>query len=143
MSNYVRRWVMTDPYDTNSATNTYHFPRNPREMTSLHAERAVSSMSTTNHKILLYEGQTPAKAWQFSGPILDKQQFTDLTAWVYDRRRRVVIVDHYTRSINCVLTTFEVVPKRRTGYYYSHEYVVSALVLSVSAPAMGNDGPTS
>ncbi len=143
MSNFVRRWVMTDPYDTNSATNTYNFPRNPKEMTSLHAERAVSSMSTTNHKILLFEGQTPAKQWQFSGPILDKQQFTDLTAWVYNRKRRVNINDHYGRNISCVLTSFDVVPKRRNGHYYSHEYTISALVLNVSAPTIPNDGPTS
>jgi hypothetical protein len=100
-------------------------------------------MSTTNNKTLLYEGLTPAKAWQFSGPILDKQQFTDLTSWVYDRKRRVIINDHYGRNISCVLTTFEVTPKRRNGYYYSHEYTISALVLAVSAPTIANQGPTS
>lgn len=141
MSNFVRRWVITDPYDGNPLTNTYHFPRNPSDMTSLHAERAISSMATTNNKTLLYEGITPAKNWQFSGPILDKQQFLDLHAWVYDRIRRVVINDHYGRNISCVLNTFEVVPKRRTGHYYSHDYTVTALVLAVSAPTIGNEGP--
>lgn len=143
MSNYVRRWVITDPYDVNPTTNTYHFPRNPADMSSLHAERAISSMATTNRKILLYEGQTPPKSWQFSGPILDKQQFTDLYDWVYNRKRRVIINDHYGRNISCVLQSFEVNPKRRNGYYYSHDYTVTALVLSITAPTIDNAGPTS
>jgi hypothetical protein len=143
MSNFVRRWVITDPYDTNPTTNTYHFPRNPREMTSLHRERAVSSLSTTNHKILLYEGQTPAKSWTFSGSFLHMSEYDDLREWIYDRKRRLIINDHYGRNITCVLTALDAVPKRRIGYYYSHEYTVTALVLDVSDPTIGDQGPTS
>lgn len=143
MSNFVRRWKITDPYDTNPLTNTYTFPRNPRDMTSLHQERAISSMSTTAHRILLYEGQTPAKQWQFSGPILHKSDYDDLRHWVYDRTRRLVLNDHFGRNITLVFTTLEAVPKRRHGYYYSHEYTVSSLVLSVTDPTIDEGGPTS
>lgn len=143
MANYVRRWKITDPYDTNPLTNTYKFPRNPREMTSLHQERAISSMSTTAHTILLFEGQTPAKQWQFSGPILDKSDYDNLRHWVYDRKRRLILNDHFGRDISLVFVSLDAVPKRRSGYYYSHEYTATALVLSVGEPTITNGGPTS
>lgn len=142
MSNYVRRWALTDPHDTNPATNTFRFPHNPREMTSLHPDRAVSSMSTTNHRVLLYEGQTPAKQWQFSGPIFHKDEYEAMRSWVYDRKRRLILNDHFGRNITLVFTGIEAVPKRRNGYYYSHEYTISCLVLDVSDPVIGEYGPT-
>ena len=143
MSNTVRRWVITDPHDDDPTTNTYLFPRNPATMSSLNAERNVSSLSTTNGVRLLYEGQSPAKAWTFAGPLLDRQQYEDLNSWVYERLSRVVINDHFGRDLTVVLTTFELVPVRRMGYYYSHDYTVSALVLAVGAPTVDNAGPVS
>lgn len=137
----VKRWVITDPYDSNPATNTYLFPRNPADMTSVFPERAVASMTTTAGAILVYEGATPAKSWQFSGPLLDKQQYLDLDQWVYGRKRRVVITDHYGRNITVVLQTLDVVPKRRVNYYWSHDYTVTALILGITAPTVGPGGP--
>jgi hypothetical protein len=137
----VLRWVIVDPYDTNSLTNTYHFPRNPRDMSSVYPDRPVTAMTTTAGKVLLYEGATPPKPFTFSGPILDKQQFLDLQTWVYTKKRRLNITDHFGRVISCILTTVDMVPKRRVNYYYSHEYVVSGLVLGVSAATGPVDGP--
>lgn len=137
----VQRWVLVDPYDTNTSTNTYTFPRNPTEMTSVYPERAIQSLSTSNGKVLLFEGTTPAKQFSFSGPILDKQQFLDLQTWVYTKKRRLNLTDHFGRVISCVLTAVDMVPKRRNNIYYSHDYTVTGLVLSVSAATVGELGP--
>jgi hypothetical protein len=137
----VLRWVIVDPYDANPTTNTYTFPRNPAEMSSVYPERAVSSLATTNGKVLLYEGTTPPKQFTFGGPVLDKQQFLDLQTWVYSKKRRLNLTDHYGRVISCVLTAVDLVPKRRINYYYSHQYEVTGLVLSVGAPTVANTGP--
>lgn len=138
----VKRWVITDPYDTNPATNTYHFPRNPADMTSVYPERSVATMTTSAGKVLAYEGATPAKSWQFSGPLLDKQQFTDLHTWVYLKKRRLILTDHFGRNITLIFQTLDVVPKRRTNYYWSHDYTVTALILGIQGLSVGADGPT-
>ncbi len=132
----VRRWVLTDPFDTNPATNTYTFPRNPSSMTSVFPTRQVSSMSTSAGKILLYEGQTPTTQWEFSGMVLSKTQLDSLHAWVYKKRRRVVLNDHFGRNITLVFTGMDAVPRRRVNYYYSHDYTVTALILGVTTPTV-------
>lgn len=137
----VLRWVISDPSDTNPATNKYTFPRNPREMTSIYPERQINATTTVFGRILLTEGSLPAKQFTFSGPILHKDQFDDLRAWVYDHQRRLVITDHFARKISCVLTSVDMVPKRRLGYYYSHEYTVNGLALKVTEPTIGETGP--
>jgi hypothetical protein len=133
----VLRWKLIDP----SNTDVYTFPRNPLSMTSPYRVKAVTASSTTNGKILLTEGAQTAQQWSFSGPLLDKQNLLDLLDWTYDRRRRVLIQDHFSRQISCYLTGLDVQPKRRTGYYYSHDYTINALVLDVSAPTVANAGP--
>lgn len=138
----VHRWVLTDPYDTNPSTNTYTFPRNPMEMTSIFEERQVGSLTTTAGRIMLYEGQVPAKQWQFSGMILSKHELDVMYTWVYKKRRRLTLFDHFGRTITLVFTGLEATPKRRNGYYYSHDYTASALVLGVTTPTViVPDGP--
>lgn len=140
-SNYVKRWKFIDAKETDPAYKTYVFPRNPREMESVTEERAVSSMTTTNGKVLLYEGATPARSWSFSGYFLHKTEADAMNYWVYHKRRRFQLIDHYGRTINLVLTSLDAVPKRRVGYYWSHDYTVNALVLSVTAPTITDIGP--
>lgn len=137
----VLRWKLNDPYDTDTTTNTWTFPRNPSSMTSPFAARAVTSMRTTAGKLLTYEGASPAQQWQFSGPILHKGEIDTLYNWVYNRKRRVQLVDHFGRTITLVFTGLEITPKRRTGYYWSHDYTCSALIISVSTPTVTDVGP--
>ena len=137
----VKRWVINDPYDTNVLTNSYTFPRNPTTMSSPYGERSVSSLVTVGGKVLLHEGTKPAKQWTFEGPILDKAHLVALHHWVYNRKRRLKLTDHYGRIITLVFVSLEVVPKRRVNVYYSHDYTVTALVVSISAPTATDAGP--
>lgn len=137
----VKRWTLKDPYDTNPLTNSYLFPRNPETMSSPYPERSVSSMVTVAGKTLLYEGTTPAKQWTFQGPILDKAHFDALHKWVYDKKRRINLVDHYGRTINLVFISLSLEPKRTVNVYYSHTYTVTALINSISAPTALDTGP--
>lgn len=137
----VLRWVITDPYDTNPSTNTYTFPRNPETMSSPYGERSVTSTVTVGGKVLLHEGTTPAKQWTFQGPVLDKAHFDALHLWVYTKKRRLKVTDHYGRVITLVFTGLEVVPKRRTNVYYSHDYTVTALITAITAPTATDAGP--
>lgn len=138
----VKRWVIVDPNDSNATTNTYVFPRNPASMTSVYSARSVSNLTTTSGKILVYEGTRPAKQWSFSGPILDKQQFTDLNLWVYGKKRRLNLTDHFGRTLELVFTELDVVPKRRVNYYWSHDYTISAIVTKITGLTVGALGPT-
>lgn len=137
----VLRWKLKDPYDTDASTNTYAFVRNPASMTSPLPERAVSSFTTTAGKVLTYEGTTPPKQWQFSGPILHKGEYDALFNWVYNKRRRIQLTDHFGRVLTVVFQSMEVTPKRRNGYYWSHDYTVSCLVLGIAGPSVTDGGP--
>jgi hemolysin activation/secretion protein len=138
----VLRWKLTDPENADSATNSYTFPRNPSSMTSVFPQRSVSSYSTTAGKVLLYEGATPPKSWQFSGPLLDKDQFVALNAWVYTKKRRIYLDDHFGRRLTVVFTELEVVPKRRVNHYWSHDYTVTALIVNINSTSLvGALGP--
>jgi hypothetical protein len=136
----VLRWKLKDPYDTTSA-GTYTFTRNPRSMTSPFPERQVSSYATSAGKTLTYEGATPPKQWSFSGPILHKGEIDALYNWVYNKKRRILLTDHFGRQLTLVMQSMDVQPARRTGYYWSHDYTVTALVLDISAPTVTDVGP--
>lgn len=137
----VKRWVFTDSYSGAAVPATYTFPRNPKEMTSLYPERSVAGVTTTAGAVLLYEGTVPPKQFTFSGPILEKTHFDALRDWCYNRKRRIVITDHYGRNITCVLTSVEMTPVRRVNYYYSHDYIVTALITGLTEPTVDDMGP--
>lgn len=137
----VLRWKIRDPHDTNVLTNTYTFPMNPREMSSPFRERSIQTVGTTRGRVLLFEGSAGAKSWQFSGPILNKAHMDALLEWVYERRGRVIITDHFGRQLECVLQAVDFTPKRRIGYYYSHEYSVTALITKINPATVPNAGP--
>lgn len=135
-----KQWKFTDPYDTNSGTNSYTFPINPNTMTSPFPQRAISSTQTTavTGQVLLWEGSVPAKSWQFGGVLLDEAQHEALRAWVYERHNRIIVTDHFGRPITCALQQFDAQPKRSVGKYWRHDYTITALVTAVGAPTVGD-----
>lgn len=146
----VKRWKFVDVFltaDNNLGAGgtdlplSYTFPRNPMAMSSPYPDKAVTPATSARGRHLLFEGTTPPKQWTFNGPLLDKDHFEDLYHWVYERKWRIRIEDHFGRHIYCYLLSMEVEPKRRIGYYYSHDYTISALALSVGAPTVANSGP--
>lgn len=137
----VQRWRFFDPHDPNPATNVYTFPMNPSAMSSPFPARAVTSSTTTaiDGQALFFEGAAPAAEWTFSGTILDSTHHEALRAWVYDRRRRIFVYDHFGRELQCVLVSFTPTPKRSVGHYWRHDYEIKALVSKVGAPTVGLD----
>lgn len=137
----VLRWKLKDPYDSNAATNAYTFVRNPASMTSIGSERSIASMTTTAGKVLLREGTTPAVQWSFSGAILHKEEYDALWKWVYGKQRRVYLTDHFGRRLTVVFQKLDVEPKRRIGYYWSHDYTITCYVLAITGPTVTDVGP--
>jgi hypothetical protein len=136
----VYRWRLTDPYDFNRETRTYVFPQNPAEMSSPFAARAVTSTPTTYGNTLLREGARPPAEWTFGGTIRDRDHYEDLRKWVYERSNRVTVTDHFGRKLTTVLTNFDPTPRRAYGKYWMHSYNISALVLAITTPTVGELG---
>lgn len=128
----VQRWRFIDGLDT------YTVPINPNEMTSPFPEKNIQVQTTvsSNGQPVVYEGATKPTQWQFSGVILGEQHLTDLLAWS-QKKRRIVINDHFGRSLDVYITAFKPTPKR-SSRYWKHEYTVNALVFSISAPTVHN-----
>ena len=130
----VRRWRFT------GGGEQYTVPQNPASMSSLFPTRNVTARTTTGGRVLLTEGATPPQSWSFEGSCRTKAHYEALRHWVYDIKQRVVIRDHFGRDIECVLLSFDAKPKRSLDVYWRHEYSISALVISVTAPTVGEAG---
>lgn len=142
MSNYVKRWKLVDPYVASTDKYaTYTFVQNPREMTNIFPSRSFTNSATTNGKLLVMEGSTPAQSWTFSGPIRHKSEVDALHYWCYRKKRRVRLIDHFGRTLTVLLQQLDITPSRRVNVYWSHEYTVTALVLAVSSPTITDAGP--
>lgn len=137
--NGVQRWRFFDPYDPDPRTNIYTFTFNPNEMSSPFPQRNVTAETTTavDGQTLFFEGNARPTEWSFAGDILDAAHYEALRSWVYDRRRRIYIYDHFGREIQCVLTAFTPTPKRSVCRYWRHTYEIRAFVFKVGNPTVG------
>lgn len=130
----VRRWVFEGEGET------WVVPQNPKEMSSPFPARNVTPRSTIGGRTLLTEGATTPTNWEFRGSCRTRDHYEALRRWVYEKKQRIMITDHFGRKIVCVLLAFEPVPKRSVGVYWRHDYSVRALVISVSAPTVTDAG---
>jgi hypothetical protein len=140
----VLRWRLQDPSDPSPA-GTYRFPWNPQKQTPPFPERAITTQATTaiDGQILLWEGMAQPAAWTFSGVIKDAAHYEALRSWVYDRQGRLFLYDHFGRRLVIVMKAFKPSAEAnvKVGRYWHHSYDVDALVLSVSQPTVGDEGP--
>ncbi len=140
----VLRWRLQDPADA-TPDGVYEFPWNPNKMTSPFPARQLTAKATTaiDGQVLLWEGATMPANWTFGGAIKDAAHYEALRSWVYDRQGRLLVHDHFGRMLVVVLKEFKPDPgeKMRVGRYWYHTYTVDAVVLSISAPTVGDGGP--
>jgi len=140
----VLRWRLQDPANP---TDAYTFPQNPNRMTSPFPSRLVTTKGTTavDGQVLMWEGPTEPQSWSFGGPIKNAAHYEALRSWVYDRQGRLFLWDHFGRRYVVILKTFkpetEGPAKRQPGRYWFHDYTIDALVVSISMPTVGDEGP--
>lgn len=137
----VLRWRLQDPADP---AEVYTFPRNPNKMSSPFPSRMITTKGTTalDGQVLLWEGVREPKQWSFGGHIKDAAHYEDLRSWVFDRQGRLFLWDHFGRRYVVVLKDFDATPPERMkiGRYWHHTYEITGLVISVSAPTVGDAG---
>lgn len=133
----LHQWRYDDPFDANSATNHYIFPRNPEKMTSVELDRAITAQGTPGGGFVLWEAPQPAKQWSYSGKTVDLAHYEALVAW-HKRPNRFTVTDHFGRVITVAPLTSDLAPVTRPKNYWNHEYTITVLVLAV-APATVSD----
>lgn len=140
----VMRWRLQDPANP---TDTYTFPISPNTMSSPFPARMVTTKGVTaiDGQVLMWEGPIEPQQWSFGGSILDAAQYEALRSWVYDRQGRMFLWDHFGRRYVVVFKSLSVETtapaKRQPGRYWYHTYTIEALVVSISAPTVGDEGP--
>ena len=139
---WVHKWRFEDPYEDDPDLKYYTLAINPNSMSAPFPERAISAENTvaSNGNTIIWEGNIPPAEWQFSGFVLTEQEYENLRAWVYDKKTRLYVRDHFKRRILIVPKKFEPTPKRSRDHYWAHQYTISCLVLSVGAAGIGDDG---
>lgn len=138
----VLRWRLQDPA---SPTDEYTFPRNPSRMSSPFPARAVTTQGVTakDGQVLMWEGVMQPQQWTFGGTIVNAAHYENLRSWVYNKQGRLFLWDHFGRRFTVVLKSFKADPPERAkiGRYWYHEWEIEALVISISAPTVDDDGP--
>lgn len=136
----VQRWVLQDPY-VSGGIGSYVFPQNPKEMTSPHFERFLTSKRTSlsvelGGKFHVFESAGQPKEWQFSGICSSSEMHDKLLAF-RALNRRFWLIDHRNRAWKVVFTNVDITPRLRTNYNgqlsdWIEDYTVSALILDQS-----------
>jgi hypothetical protein len=135
------RWKFEDPADPNPLTNTYTLLHNPSKQTSPFPARDLAYQGTTavDGQVLVWEGMTNPVDWSFSGTVFNAEHYEALRTWVYDRKGRMFVWDHFGRRLTVVFKKLSAEPPEapKPGMYWFHTYTVEALVLAITAPASG------
>jgi len=137
----VLRWRLQDPANPG---DEYTFPISPNRMSSPFPQRLVTTKGTTavDGQVLLWEGATEPTNWEFGGAILNAAHYEALRSWVYDKPGRMFLWDHFGRRYDLVFKEFKPEAERmKVGRYWYHGYTITALVVSISAPTIGDGGP--
>lgn len=133
----LHKWKYEDPHDTNPATATYVFPRNPEKCTSPVIDRNITATGTLGGGAATWEGNSSGKQWSFSGQIVNKAHYDALVFW-HKRGNRFKVTDHYGRVMTVVPLSFEHVPQTRRTNYWAGEYTVTVLVVAYTAGTVGD-----
>jgi hypothetical protein len=91
--------------------------------------------------VLMWEGMRQPAQLTFGGVILSHAQYMALYDWVYNRKGRLFLWDHFQRRMTVVLKSFSPEPKSKFNgkYYWRHEYTIEATVLATAAPLYTED----
>jgi hypothetical protein len=139
----VIKWRLEDPADPNPDTRSYTFEVNPNSMNSPYPTRSTQTMGTTavDGNVLMWEGMRQPAQLTFGGVILSHAQYMALYDWVYNRKGRLFLWDHFQRRMTVVLKSFSPEPKSKFNgkYYWRHEYTIEATVLATAAPLYTED----
>lgn len=138
----VVKWRFEDPADSDPDTRSYTFAVNPNQMGSPYPVRAIQTLGVTavGGNVLMWEGMRQPAQLTFGGTLLSYAQFEAMRSWVYDRKGRLFLWDHFGRRMTVVLHSFTPEPQKFSGrYYWRHTYTIECTVISVSTPLYAED----
>lgn len=137
----VQRWVLQDPRP--GGIGSYVLPVNPREMTSPHFERKLTSRRTMlaphlGGRFHVMESVPQPKEWSFTGVTISEEMAEKFLEFRH-LNRRFWVIDHRNRAWKCVFTNVDISPQLRKllaveGHLAEYtdwvqDYTVSALIL--------------
>lgn len=132
----VVRWKFTDP----KTAEVYNHPISPNQMSTPWLGRQTQTMVQSGPGGAVSDGgallamQAPAvpTEWTFGGVIRTEQHYRDLLAWS-KKDYPIVVTDHYSRSWNVIITTFEPEDRKPVPLApWRSKYVMKTLMLSGS-----------
>lgn len=122
----VVKWTFTDP----TLSETYTFDVNPREGGSPDFKKSISQMSTSapDGLTLFFEGVDTPQVIEFSGVILDQNQYDTFVAW-WDKRVLLQLTDDLDREFRVYVESFTPKRERRRSHEYYHTYTMRCIVV--------------
>jgi hypothetical protein len=128
------RWRFVD---THAGANpaSYTFAVNPRQMTKPYLAKVISYQATTasDGRSLAFEGAPAPIEWTFGGNSLTQAQLKAFETWVYKKRTRIYVYDHYGRRYTVYLRDLDAKPPEgRTSPHYPFrmEWTITATLFA-------------
>lgn len=108
--------------------NVYNLPVNPHSATMPVKKRRLTHQPTCAGRVVTYEGRPEAQIFNFSGVILNEEQYRLFSSWVR-KSKQIQITDDLGQSYWVYFKTFEPKRKRNNSYDWYMDYAISGVVL--------------
>lgn len=125
----VQRWTLYDPL----LDDTYVFPVNPNAMSTPHAPRSLSVITTAPRvggpsvQGRVVELNAEPYEWQFSGYVRTEDHHDQLRAWTR-KVNRLVLTDHFEREWSIRMVALDLDEKRpRALQPWRFDYTIKAI----------------
>lgn len=120
-------WVLKDL--SQDPDEVYNWQVNPNEF-SLPYQKTLSYSNTAapDGRVLIYEGRDEVQKIQFSGVILEQDQYEDLVYW-FNKRHQLQLIDDLGREMFVYITSFSTQRKRSVQYPWRHTYNGEMIIL--------------
>ena len=120
----VVRWTLWDPV----LGTTLTFPINPAESFLPHREKEFTLQTTTQGKLLAFEGNEKAQEFNFSGTFLDQNSYNFMVNW-FNKRYQLRLTDDLGNQFWIYLKSFSPKRKRSSNYKWAFTYDATAVLM--------------
>lgn len=134
--NGTQQWVFQDLLpEAQGGIGSYVMPLNPKEMSSPHHFKQMTSKHTTaiTGQYHVWEAEALPREWEFSGYCPTQDMHDKMNAYL-ELNRRFYVIDHRNRAWKVVFTEIDFKAKLYQTFngeptIWGHDYVVHALIL--------------
>lgn len=117
----MSKWIWNE-----GTGHTWTMAINPTAMDSIVKTRPITSEATTSGtgQVHFYEGLESSETWNFSGEVLEEDEYNELV-FFYALKRRFLITLHRGQTYKVTMSSLKFTPKRAGDNFWRFGYEAS------------------